>query len=107
MTNWTLPSLIEFFNKYSGFKIKIEDPNTLFMAVGVITGVEELDLCNHYLPESLMKLSNSYVEISVTLHTDFLGMHIMVYAPDKETIELSFPYQIPYTTLQVTLLEKE
>ena len=81
---WTKKATLEYFKLMIGREIVLEDANGGLRMAGAIGEVYELDLCSTDLFESSLKLTQPALDISVTFHEDFLGLHIMVRKYDAE-----------------------
>ena len=105
MMAWNKSSVIHFFEKHVGRRILIEEPEPRIKICGKVSEVVHQDLCSHTLSESALVLETKGIDVSVTFHDHFVGLHIMIDTPNQATPELSVPYRIPYINLELVLLD--
>ena len=103
---WNQQSTILFFRQHLDQPLLIEDVSNRAKFCGIITEVTTLDLCSHLLEETTLKLETSDLQVEITFHDEFLGIHLLAYSPETQITSCSLPYQISYKMLKLTLLEQ-
>ncbi|MBF0278912.1 MAG: hypothetical protein HQM13_14015 [SAR324 cluster bacterium] len=98
---WDKAATIRYFQTHVGQNISIKEKTSRIVLKGKLGELEELDLCSSILIESSLQLKSAGLSVALTLHDDFLGVHLMSTTPDSEDPEVSFPYQISYQNLIV------
>ncbi|MGK5093630.1 hypothetical protein WDW89_16670 [Deltaproteobacteria bacterium TL4] len=102
---WDKSSTVHFFRQQHGQKILIQESETRAQFRGYVTEIYALNLCSRILEETTLKLKTPNMEIALTFHDDFLGIHVMVPDSAQQTLEVSLPYQIKYPNLTLTVLD--
>ncbi|MGA0261496.1 MAG: hypothetical protein ACO3NI_15200, partial [bacterium] len=72
--------------------------------VGIIPAVFEMDLCSGTLAEATLNVETMGGDVSLTMHEQFLGIHLLFFRQNTEEQILSFPWEIPYSSLQLELV---
>jgi len=49
-------------------------------------------------------VENVGCDVSLTMHEQFLGIHLLFFRQNSEEQILSFPWEIPYSSLQLDLV---
>ena len=99
--SWDKASTIRFFQNQQGQTVLIKEQTSRVKFQGEITELEELDLCSSVLVESTLQLKTSGLQVDLTFHEDFLGVHLMITPSGSRDPEVSIPYQIRYENLIV------
>ena len=96
---WTKSTLLHYFHKHLGESVLLEEQGTRIKVQGIITEVDEMDLCSTTLFETTLQMEREGIEVALTFHEEFIGVHLLAYAADHTTPQISFPYQIRYDQL--------
>ena len=80
------------------------DQRSKAFLVGIIPAVFEMDLCSGTLSEAALNVENMGCDVSLTMHEQFLGVHLLFFRQNTEEQILSFPWEIPYSSLQLELV---
>jgi hypothetical protein len=80
------------------------DQRSRAFLVGIIPAVFEMDLCSGSLAEASLDVDNMGCDVSLTMHEQFLGIHLLFFRQNTEEQILSFPWEIPYSLLQLDLV---
>ena len=103
--SWNKYTLTEYMRQNTHKKVTIEEPGGTFRVHGQLKDVVDLNLCSHILVESTLIPQIPNVEISLTFHDDFLGIHCLAKHVETSEVIFSFPAQIPYEKLQIQFFE--
>ncbi len=63
-----------------------------------------MDLCRGTLADASLYVENMGCDVSLTMHEQFLGIHLLFFRQNTEEQILSFPWEIPYSSLQLDLV---
>tara|TARA_E500000075_G_C6993865_1_gene325187 strand:+ start:3101 stop:3439 length:339 start_codon:yes stop_codon:yes gene_type:complete len=101
---WNQALLKEFLRSHAHQQICIMDQRSRAFLVGIIPAVYEMDLCSGTLSEAALNVENMGCDVSLTMHEQFLGIHLFFFRQNTEEQILSFPWEIPYSSLQLELV---
>ena len=101
---WNRTLLTEFLRGHAHQQICIIDQRNKAFLVGIIPAVIEIDLCSGTLVEASLNVENIGCDVSLTMHEQFLGIHLLFFRQNSDQQILSFPWEIPYTSLQLNLV---
>jgi len=104
---WSKSKLVEFFRTHAYKQVFIEDSEHQVRIEFQIIEVLEIDLCSQTLVEVASQNELPGVELNLTLHDVFLGIHLFVSAPGEEESKISLPAEIPYSRLQLRLTDSK
>lgn len=100
---WDKTRLIEFLEQHDRQKIIVEESGGAVSLRGILRYHGERDMCGRSLYEASMITEIKGIEISLTLHNDFLGIHLLARSAGGDESLLSYPAQIPYKKLSISL----
>ncbi len=103
--SWEKTSVIQFLSVNEGKLVQIGETSTRVKFRGTLIDFNEMDMCSNTLIEVSLALLTPGLDISLTCHDDFLGIHIMTERPDLNDPEVSLPYHIRYENLQLILMD--
>ncbi|MFZ8919532.1 MAG: hypothetical protein ACO20P_08740, partial [bacterium] len=101
---WNQALLKEFLRSHAHQQICIMDQRSRAFLVGIIPAVFEMDLCSGTLSEAALNVENMGCDVSLTMQEQFLGIHLFFFRQNTEEQILSFPWEIPYSSLQLELV---
>ena len=102
--NWNSALLTEFLRSHAHQQICIMDQRSRAFLVGIIPAVIEMDLCSGTLVEAPINVENMGCDVSLTMHEQFLGIHLLFFSQNSNQQILSFPWEIPYFSRQLNLV---
>ena len=100
---WNKSKLLDFFGQHSGKKIIVEESGGTLRIQGKLQDLVETDMCSRTLFETAIVPEILGIEISLTLHEGFLGIHIRASSPEAGAPLLSCPVQISYEKLSISI----
>ena len=103
---WNRALLAEFLRSHVLKQICISDLRSRAFLIGIIPAVSEMDLCSSTLEEASLNVGNTGCDVSLTMHEQFLGIHLLFFMENTDQQVLSFPWEIPYSSLQLDLVPK-
>ena len=104
---WNRALLAEFLRSHAHQQICIMDQKSRAFLVGIIPAVIEMDLCSGTLVEATINVENMGCDVSLTMHEQFLGIHLLFFRQNTDQQILSFPWEIPYSSLQLDLVTEK
>ena len=104
---WNRTLLTKFLRSHAHQKIFIIDQRSRAFLIGIIPAVIEMDLCSGTLVEATLNVENMGCDVSLTMHEQFLGIHLLFYRQNSDQQILSFPWEIPYSSLQLDLVTEK
>ena len=100
---WNKSKLLDFFRQHSGKKIIVEESGGTLRIQGKLQDLVETDMCSRILFEASLVPEIPGIEISLTLHEGFLGIHLLASSPEVEEPLLSCPAKISYEKLSISI----
>ena len=104
---WNRALLTEFLRSHVHRQIRILDQRSRAFLLGIIPAVFEMDLCSGTLSEASLNVENMGCDISLTMHEQFLGIHLLFFSKNTDQQILSFPWEIPYSSLHIELASEK
>ena len=104
---WNSALLTEFLRSHAHQQICIMDQRSRAFLVGIIPAVIEMDLCSGTLVEASIYVENIGCDVSLTMHEQFLGIQLLFFRQNTDQQILSFPWEIPYSSLQLDLVTEK
>ena len=101
---WNRALLAEFLRSHAHQEICIMDQRSRAFLIGMIPAVIEMDICSGTLVEASLNVGNMECDVSLTMHEQFLGVHLLFFRQNTDHQILSFPWDIPYSSLQLDLV---
>ena len=101
---WNRILLTEFLRSHAHQQICVMDQRSRAFLVGTIPAVIEMDLCSGPLIAASLNVENMGWAVSITMHEQFLGIHLLFFRQNTDQQILSFPWEIPYSSLQLDLV---
>lgn len=96
--NWNKEQAILFFKKQQGGLIEIGEQKKRNVFRGTIVELNELDLCSKLLVEAELEFSTPGIDLAVTFHDDFIGLHLSL-THEQTPSQISMSHQIDYESL--------
>lgn len=103
---WNRVLLTKFLRSQTHQQICILDQRNRAFLVGMILAVLEMDLCSSTLSEVSLEVESKSCDVYLTMHDQFLGIHVLFLNEKTEQPLLSFPWEIPYVSLQLELVQE-
>ena len=104
---WNRALLTEFLRSHAHRQICILDQRSRAFLLGIIPAVFEMDLCSSTLSEASLNVEKMGCDISLTMHEQFLGIHLLFFSENTDQQILSFPWEIPYSSLHIELASEK
>ena len=104
---WNRALLTEFLRSHAHRQICILDQRSRAFLLGIIPAVFEMDLCSSTLSEASLNVEKMGCDISLTMHEQFLGIHLLFFSKNTDQQILSFPWEIPYSSLHIELASEK
>jgi hypothetical protein len=101
---WSRSLLVEFLRNHPFQPLLLEDQRTQARLRGQVPLVNDLDVCSGILAEAPWYMEPNLLDISLTFHDQFIGVHVMLEQPETGELALSLPWEIPYVDLHIELL---
>ena len=104
---WNRILLTEFLRSHAHQQICIMDQKSRAFLVFTIPAVIDIDLCCCTLIVASFIVENMVCDVSITMHEQFLGVHLLFFRQNTDQHILSFPWEIPYSSLQLDLVTEK
>ena len=98
---WDKSRLIEFLESNDQQQIIVEDTGGAVRLRGMLQHPGERDMCGSILYEATLIPVIEGLEVSLTLHNDFLGIHILADSTHGNESALSCAAEISYKKLAI------